>query len=177
MTSTLGDFTATVIDGDEVDLSTYAGQVVLVVNIASQCGLTPQYAGLQGLYETSATKDSRYRFPVRPVRPPGARKRGEIAQFCETSYGVTFPMFAKVDVNGDGAHPLYPWLRREGGGRPEGAEIEWNFIKFLLGRDGQVLARYAHRRVPGELRPDVEKALAEVPSLTVPPPPLLSLSR
>jgi glutathione peroxidase len=157
----LGDFHAKTIDGRDVDLASYLGRVVLVVNTASQCGFTPQYAGLQRLYE-------RHRedglvvlgFPCDQFGNQEPGTDSEIAQFCESSFGVTFPMFAKVEVNGDGAHPLYQWLRSEREG-PRGADIDWNFTKFLVGRDGSVLARFGPKRKPVDLEPDVEKALAD----------------
>ncbi len=160
VTRTLGDFTATSIDGADVDLSTYDGQVVLVVNTASQCGLTPQYAGLQRLYDDHRTEGFVVLgFPCDQFGHQEPGSESEIAEFCEDSYGVTFPMFAKVEVNGANAHPLYAWLRSEKEGL-RGRDIEWNFAKFLIGRDGQVLARYATSTEPSDLEPDVEKALA-----------------
>jgi glutathione peroxidase len=158
--TTLGDFAATSIDGDDVDLSAYQGQVVLVVNTASQCGMTPQYAGLQQLYDDHrADGFVVLGFPCDQFGNQEPGSEGEIAQFCETSYGVRFPMFAKVEVNGEGAHPLYDWLRSEKGG-PRGADIDWNFTKFLVGRQGQVVARFGPTTTPEELTPDVEKAIA-----------------
>ena len=159
MTS-LGDFHATDIDGTDVDLSSYDGQVALVVNVASQCGMTPQYAGLQRLYDEHASEGlAVLGFPCDQFggQEPGTEK--EIAEFCETSYGVTFPMFGKVEVNGEGEHPLYAWLKSEQAG-PQGADIDWNFTKFLLDRQGNVVARYGPRTTPEEITPDVEKQLA-----------------
>jgi glutathione peroxidase len=156
----LGDFKATSIHGDEIDLSTYDGQVVLVVNVASQCGHTPQYAGLQELHEIFGPQGfTVLGFPCDQFGHQEPGTEAEIATFCETEYGVTFPMFAKIDVNGDEAHPLYAWLRSEADG-PQGSDIEWNFAKFLLGRDGRVIARHAHRKHPAELVDDIEAALA-----------------
>jgi glutathione peroxidase len=158
--TSLGDFKATSIDGAEVDLSTYDDQVVLVVNTASQCGMTPQYAGLQQLYDDHRAEGFVVLgFPCDQFGNQEPGTEGEIAQFCETSYGVTFPMFAKVEVNGDDAHPLYAWLRSQKDGR-RGSDIDWNFTKFLIGRDGQVLARFGSSKEPAEFAPDVEKALA-----------------
>ena len=158
--TSLGEFSATSIDGDQVDLSTYHGQVVLVVNTASQCGMTPQYAGLQRLYDDHRAEGFVVLgFPCDQFGHQEPGSEGEIAQFCETSYGVTFPMFAKVEVNGDGAHSLYHWLRSQKEGR-RGADIDWNFTKFLVGRDGQVLARFGSGKEPAEIEPDIEKALA-----------------
>jgi glutathione peroxidase len=156
----LGDFSARDIDGNDVDLSQYDGQVVLVVNTASRCGMTPQYAGLQDLYAAKA--DQGFVVLGFPCDQFGHQEPGteeEIAAFCESSYGVTFPMFAKIDVNGDDAHPLYAWLRSERAG-PRGADIDWNFTKFLLDRDGRVLGRYGPKTEPADITPDVEKALA-----------------
>ncbi|WP_426243300.1 glutathione peroxidase [Nocardioides sp. LHG3406-4] len=159
MTS-LSSFSATSIDGRQVELADYAGQVVLVVNTASQCGLTPQYAGLQRLQDTYADQGfTVLGFPCDQFghQEPGTEE--EIATFCTGSFGVTFPMFAKIDVNGDGAHPLYTWLRQEKGGLL-GDQIKWNFTKFLVGRDGAVIRRFAPTTVPEDLDGDIEKALA-----------------
>jgi glutathione peroxidase len=158
--TTLGDFQATGIDGTDVDLSSYDGQVVLVVNVASQCGHTPQYSGLQDLYADHAERGfAVLGFPCDQFGHQEPGTEAEIAEFCETAFGVTFPMFAKIDVNGDGAHPLYHWLRSQAEG-PKGRDIEWNFAKFLIDRQGQVIARYGHRTLPEEITEDVEKALA-----------------
>jgi len=155
----LSDFTATSLTGVETPLSTYDGQVVLVVNTASKCGLTPQYEGLEQLYR--AHKDEGLvvlGFPCDQFahQEPGSAE--EISDFCTMNYGVSFPMFAKVDVNGEGAHPLFRWLKDERSGVLGGA-IKWNFTKFLVGRDGQVLDRFAPTTTPDKLEPDVEKAL------------------
>jgi glutathione peroxidase len=160
MTTTLGDFTATSLDGREVALSDYAGQVVLVVNTASECGFTPQYAGLQDLYDAYAERGfTVLGFPCDQFGHQEPGDEEQIASFCERNYGVTFPMFAKIDVNGAGAHPLYAWLRTQKGGLL-GDRIKWNFTKFLVGRDGRVVARYAPTTTPDDLTGDVEKALA-----------------
>jgi glutathione peroxidase len=159
--TTVSDFHATSIDGTDVDLSTYAGKVVLVVNVASQCGLTPQYAGLQQLYDDYADQGLVVLgFPCDQFGHQEPGTEDEISAFCETSYGVTFPMFAKVDVNGDDTHPLYRWLKEKEGGLI-GKDIRWNFAKFLIGRDGRVVKRFAPTKVPDKLRPRIEKALAE----------------
>lgn len=161
--TTLADFTATAIDGSDTDLGRYVGQVVLIVNTASKCGFTPQYDGLQEL-------QSRYReeglivlgFPCDQFNHQEPGTDAEIAEFCSTSFGVDFPMFSKVEVNGEGAHPLYQWLTgaHEGVGGPiEAAPIGWNFTKFLLGRDGTVRARYASEVEPATLAEPVEEAL------------------
>jgi glutathione peroxidase len=136
--TTLHDFTATTLAGREQPLSEYAGKVVLVVNTASRCGFTPQYAGLEELWETY--RDRGLVVLGFPCNQFGAQEPGtaeEIGEFCSLNYGVSFPMFAKVDVNGPGAHPLWTWLRQEKGG-VLGDAIKWNFTKFLVGKDGQV---------------------------------------
>jgi glutathione peroxidase len=159
--TTLGNFHAQDIDGADVDLSSYDGKVVLVVNTASQCGMTPQYAGLQQLYaEHEQDGLVVLGFPCDQFgnQEPGTEQ--EIAAFCESSYGVTFPMFAKLEVNGAGTHPLYAWLKSEKAG-PKGADIDWNFTKFLLDRQGNVVARYGPQTTPEEFTPDVEKQLAD----------------
>ncbi|WP_141015192.1 glutathione peroxidase [Nocardioides sambongensis] len=157
--TTLRDFSATSIDGQDVDLSSYDGQVVLVVNTASQCGFTPQYKGLQELQDTYA--DQGFTVLGFPCDQFGHQEPGdedEIASFCERNFGVSFPLFSKIDVNGDDAHPLYQWLKSEHGGLL-GEKIKWNFTKFLLGRDGQVIDRYAPTTKPEKLGGDIEKAL------------------
>ena len=158
--TSLADFTATSLTGEQQSLDAYAGQVVLVVNTASQCGFTPQYAGLEEIWE-------KYRdrgfvvlgFPCNQFGNQEPGDEGAIADFCERNYGVSFPMFAKVDVNGPDAHPLFEWLRTEKGG-VLGSRIKWNFTKFLIGRDGQVVKRYAPATKPEALAEDIEAALA-----------------
>jgi glutathione peroxidase len=157
--TTLADFRATTIDGRDQDLAAYAGRVVLVVNTASRCGFTPQYEGLQRLQDDLAPEGfTVLGFPCDQFAHQEPGDEAEIQGFCERTYGVTFPMFAKVDVNGPGAHPLYRWLRSEAGGLL-GTRITWNFTKFLLGRDGRVLARYAPTTSPDRIRDDIERAL------------------
>ncbi|WP_248579712.1 glutathione peroxidase [Nocardioides sp. InS609-2] len=159
MTS-FASFTANAIDGRPVELSDYADKVVLVVNTASQCGFTPQYEGLQKLHEEYADQGfTVLGFPCDQFGNQEPGSEGEIATFCESSFGVSFPMFAKVEVNGDAAHPLYQWLREEKGGLL-GSKIKWNFTKFLVGRDGSVISRYAPTTKPESLGGDIEKALA-----------------
>jgi len=159
MTS-LGDFKATTLDGREVDLAEHDGDVVLVVNTASECGFTPQYQGLQELYDTYADRGfTVLGFPCDQFGGQEPGDESEIAAFCERNYGVSFPVFAKVDVNGDDAHPLFRWLRDEKGGLM-GDKIKWNFTKFLVGRDCQVVRRYAPTTEPAKLAGDVEAALA-----------------
>jgi glutathione peroxidase len=158
--TTLGDFKATAIDGSETDLAAYDGQVVLVVNTASQCGLTGQYAGLQELHDNYADQGfTVLGFPCNQFGDQEPGDEAEIGAFCERNYGVTFPMFAKIDVNGDEAHPLFEWLKDE---RPGllGGKIKWNFTKFLVGRDGQVLERFSPTTEPEKLGDKIEDALA-----------------
>ena len=157
--TTLGDFKATAIDGTETDLSAYEGKVVLIVNTASQCGLTGQYAGLQELHDTYADRGfTVLGFPCNQFGEQEPGDDAEIASFCDRNYGVTFPMFAKVDVNGDDTHPLFAWLKKEKGGLLGGA-IKWNFTKFLVGRDGQVIDRFAPTTEPAKLAGPIEDAL------------------
>ncbi|HEY3603110.1 MAG TPA: glutathione peroxidase [Sporichthyaceae bacterium] len=156
----LTDFTARSLDGREQSLAEYAGQVVLVVNTASKCGFTPQYEGLQQLHEQYAAQGlTVLGFPCNQF---GSQEPGDaetIGSFCQKNYGVSFPMMDKVEVNGDDAHPVYKWLRAEKGGLL-GGKIKWNFTKFLVGRDGQVLERYAPTTKPEKLKGDIEKALS-----------------
>lgn len=156
--STLQDFSARDIDGADVDLSAYAGQVVLVVNTASQCGFTPQYQGLQQLHD-DFEGFSVLGFPCDQFGGQEPGPDDEISEFCEENFGVTFPLFSKVEVNGDGAHPLYRWLRSEKGGLL-GSKIKWNFTKFLLNKDGNVIGRYSPTTKPEKITGDIEKALA-----------------
>ena len=158
--SALTDFDAVSLDGQEVDLSSYAGKVVLVVNTASQCGFTPQYQGLQQLYDTYGEDGfAVLGFPCDQFNHQEPGSAEEIGAFCEKNFGVTFPMFSKVEVNGDGAHPLFQWLRSQKGGLL-GSKIKWNFTKFLIGKDGQVIDRFAPTTKPEKLTGDIEKALA-----------------
>jgi glutathione peroxidase len=147
-TTTAFDFTATDIDGKERPFAEYRGRVLLVVNTASRCGFTPQYAGLEQLWRD---------YGGRGLTVLG--DEAEIKRFCTLDYGVSFPMFAKVAVNGADAHPLFQWLKNEKSGLLGIAAIKWNFSKFLIGRDGRVLARYAPTDKPESLRADIEKAL------------------
>jgi glutathione peroxidase len=156
----LTDFTARGIDGTDVDLSTFSGEVVLVVNTASECGFTPQYQGLQELYDEFRGQGfSVLGFPCDQFGGQEPGEESEIAQFCERNFGVTFPLFAKVDVNGGEAHPVFEWLRTEKGGLL-GDRIKWNFTKFLVGRDGQVIDRYAPTTKPADIADDVRRALS-----------------
>ena len=161
--STLHDFSAKTIRGDAIELANFAGKVCLVVNVASQCGLTPQYDGLQRLYDEYQGRGLEILgFPCNQFGAQEPGTEAEIATFCETSYGVGFPMFSKVDVNGEGADPLYRWLTAEET-KPDGAgDVAWNFAKFLVDREGRVVARFAPPTEPGaaEVKQAIEAALA-----------------
>ena len=157
---TLSDFTATTITGEEQPLDTYTGKVALVVNTASKCGFTPQFEGLESLHSQYADQGLVVLgFPCNQFGSQDPGENEEIGAFCQKNYGVTFPMFEKVDVNGDEAHPLYKWLREEKTGLL-GDQIKWNFTKFLIGRDGAVLKRYASTTKPESIVSDIEQALA-----------------
>ena len=154
------DFEATDIKGQSVPLSQYRGKVLLIVNTASACGFTPQYKGLQALHEKYA--DQGLVVLGFPCNQFGAQEKGsddEIVSFCELNFGVSFPLMHKIEVNGDGAHPLYRWLCSEAPGVLGTKSIKWNFTKFLLARDGQVVRRYAPQDKPEKLTEDIEAVL------------------
>ena len=154
-------FEAQTIAGQRVRLSRYEGKVLLIVNTASQCGFTPQLDGLQALWQ--AYQDQGLVVLGFPSNQFGAQDPGsndQIASFCQLNFGVSFPMMAKVDVNGAGAHPLYQWLTREAPGMLGLQAIKWNFTKFLVGRDGKTIKRYAPQDEPEKLVADIEAALA-----------------
>jgi glutathione peroxidase len=157
--TTLADFHATSLDGRDVDLADYRGKVVLVVNTASQCGFTPQLEGLQELQARYADQGfTVLGFPCDQFGHQEPGTEAEIGAFCQKNYGVEFPMFAKIEVNGDGAHPLFAWLRSEKGGLL-GSKVKWNFTKFLIGKDGRVLDRFSPTTKPEKIAGDIEKAL------------------
>jgi glutathione peroxidase len=154
------EFSVTDIHGKPVKLDKYKDRVLLVVNTASNCGFTPQYKGLEALYEKYHGKGLEILgFPCNQfgAQEPGDEK--EIARFCEVNYGVTFPMFAKVDVNGKNEAPVYKYLKAAKPGLLGSEAIKWNFTKFLVDRKGQVIARYAPKDTPESLARDIEKAL------------------
>ncbi len=158
--SELYTFEAKTIDGEATTLKPYEGKVLLIVNVASACGLTPQYQGLQELYENYGEKGfSVLGFPCNQfgAQEPGTEK--EIAQFCSTSFDVSFPMFSKIEVNGPGAHPLYQYLKKKQPGAEGKADIEWNFAKFLVDRKGQVVERFSARTEPSAIKARVEALL------------------
>ena len=154
------DFSVTDISGKPVKLDRYKGEAMLIVNTASQCGYTPQYKGLEALYEKYHAKGFEVLgFPCNQFgeQEPGDAK--EIAQFCEINFGVTFPLFAKVDVNGDNAAPLWKYLKAEKPGLLGSEGIKWNFTKFLVDREGRVIARFAPKDTPESIAADIEKVL------------------
>ena len=158
---TIYDFEALSIEGKPAHLSTQRGKVILVVNTASACGFTPQFAGLETLWQ-----DYRDRglvivgFPSNEFGGQDPGSNGEIATFCQRNYGVSFPMMAKVKVNGAEAHPLWKWLTKEAPGLLGTTAVKWNFTKFLVGKDGHVMKRYAPNDTPESLRKDIDAALA-----------------
>lgn len=153
------DFEAVSLRGENIKMSDYSGKAVLVVNTASKCGLTPQYEGLEALYKEY--KDKGLEILGFPCNQFGAQEPGsadEIGEFCQINYGVSFKMFEKIDVNGPNTHPIFKFLKEEKGGIL-GDDIKWNFTKFLIGKDGNVIKRFAPITVPNDLKVDVEKAL------------------
>ncbi len=159
--TTVYDFEALTINGKSVPLSQYQGKPMLIVNTASACGFTPQFAGLEELHKTYADKGLVVLgFPCNQFGAQDKGSNDEIAEFCQLNYGVSFPMMAKIDVNGGDAHPLYQWLSAEAPGLLGTKAIKWNFTKFLVGKDGQVLKRYAPTDTPKSMADDIEAALA-----------------
>ena len=152
MSTSIYDFNATLLNGETVSLDTYRGKVLLIVNTASACGFTPQYAGLETLYQNM--KDQGLVVLGFPCNQFGGQEPGDakaIGEFCQINYGVTFPIFAKIEVNGDQAHPLYNYLKHEAAGVLGTEAIKWNFTKFLVNREGQVVERYAPATKPEDL--------------------------
>lgn len=161
MTTSIYDFEANRIDGQNVKLSAFRGKVLLIVNTASQCGFTPQFAGLEELHEKYASQGLVVLgFPSNQFGSQDPGSNEEIGAFCTTNYGVSFPMMEKIDVNGSNAAPLYQWLTREKPGLLGSTAIKWNFTKFLVGRNGRVLKRYAPLDTPASIARDIEAALA-----------------
>lgn len=158
--TTLHDFTALLNNGTDVSLREFAGKVVLVVNVASKCGYTPQYEGLEALHRKYKDKGfAVLGFPCNQFLSQEPGSDSDIASFCSTSFDVTFPLFKKIDVNGDNAHPVYRYLKSAAPGILGTEAIKWNFTKFLVGRDGKVLARYATATKPEDIEADIAKAL------------------
>ena len=158
--TTVFDFTAQDIAGKDVDLSQYQGKVLLIVNTASKCGFTPQYKGLQALFEKYRERGLEVLgFPCNQFGHQEPGDEAAISEFCELNFGVDFPLFGKIDVNGDNAHPLYRHLKEEATGLLGSKAVKWNFTKFLVNRDGQVVKRYAPTDKPESLAKDIEKLL------------------
>jgi len=154
------DFEVNLLNGDPVKLNEYRGKALLIVNTASQCGFTPQYRGLEKLYDKFKTRGLEILgFPCNQFgkQEPGSPE--EIAEFCSVNYGVTFPMFEKIDVNGKDTHPLYGYLKREARGVLGSEPIKWNFTKFLVNRGGEVVERYGSTTKPEQIEADIEAAL------------------
>jgi glutathione peroxidase len=158
---TVYDFEARQMDGQTVPLAQYRGKVLLVVNTASACGFTPQFGGLEELHRSYGGQGLVVLgFPCNQFGAQDPGSNSEIAQFCQLNYGVSFPMMAKIEVNGAAADPLYRWLTKEAPGILGSTSIKWNFTKFLVGKDGAVIKRYAPTDAPAALAKDIEKALA-----------------
>lgn len=155
------DFTVKAADGSAVSMKKYQGQVLLIVNVASKCGFTPQYDGLEELYKKYSSKGfTILGFPCNQFGGQEPGTNSEVQDFCRMNYGVTFPVMAKVDVNGDNADPLYNFLKSEAPGVLGTEAIKWNFTKFLIGRDGKILHRYAPQTEPKDIDKDIEKLVS-----------------
>ncbi|HDR8247383.1 glutathione peroxidase [Bacillus cereus group sp. Bce039] len=156
------DFSAKTITGEEKSLKDYKGKALLIVNVASKCGFTPQYKGLQEVYDKY--KDQGLEILGFPCNQFGGQEPGteaDITSFCELNYGVNFPMFAKVDVKGDKAHPLYTYMTEQAPGLLGMKAVKWNFTKFLIGKDGKVVGRFAPQTKPVDLEVEIERVLGE----------------
>ncbi|OAB46168.1 glutathione peroxidase [Paenibacillus glacialis] len=154
------DYQVNTIRGEQVSLSNYQGKVLLIVNTASKCGFTPQYTGLQELYEKF--KDQNFEilgFPSNQFKEQEPESNDHIEQFCQINYGVTFPLFEKIDVKGDTAHPLFQYLSAEASGILGSKAVKWNFTKFLVDSDGKVIKRFAPTTTPDKLQHFIEKLL------------------
>jgi glutathione peroxidase len=159
--STIYDFEARAMNGTAVSLGQYRGKALLIVNTASACGFTPQFGGLEALHEAYGKRGlAVLGFPCNQFGSQDPGSNEEIAQFCQLNYGVSFPMMAKIDVNGPKADPLYQWLTAEAPGILGSKAIKWNFTKFLVGKDGKVIRRYAPTDKPEDMAKDIEAALA-----------------
>ena len=159
--SSIYDFSANSIQGKNVNLKQYQGKAMLIVNTASACGFTPQFGGLEALHKSYGARGLVVLgFPCNQFGAQDSGSNGEIAEFCQMNYGVSFPMMEKIDENGSGAHPLYQWLSAEAPGLLGSKAIKWNFTKFLVGKDGAVLKRYAPTDTPDSMAKDIEAALA-----------------
>ena len=155
------DFQARQINGQDIALSAFRGKIMLIVNTASQCGFTPQFGGLEELHKTYGDQGLVVLgFPCNQFGAQDPGQDSEIATFCQVNYGVSFPMMSKIDVNGPTAHPLYQWLSAKAPGMLGSKAIKWNFTKFLVSQDGEVVKRYAPLDKPADLAGDIEAALA-----------------
>jgi len=155
------DYSATALDGTPLDLSRYRGKVLLIVNTASACGFTPQYKGLEAVYRQFQARGAEVLgFPCNQFGQQERGSEAEIGAFCEKNFGVSFPLFAKIDVNGAEAHPLFRYLKHAAPGVLGTERIKWNFTKFLVNRDGDVVKRYAPQTKPEAIAADIEKLLA-----------------
>jgi glutathione peroxidase len=160
MTTSIYDERVSTLEGEEKDLHDYEGKVMLVVNTASKCGLTPQFAGLEELHKAYADKGlAVLGFPCNQFANQDPGSEAEIGEFCQRNYGVSFPMHAKIEVNGGGTHPLYKRLKEEAKGALGTEAIKWNFTKFLVDKQGNVVKRFAPTTKPEELRGDIERLL------------------
>jgi glutathione peroxidase len=158
---TIHDFSATAADGSQVSMADYEGKVLLIVNTASKCGFTPQFAGLEQLWQKYRDQGlTVIGFPCNQFANQDPGTNDEIVEFCQINYGVTFPMMAKVDVNGADADPIFQWLTQQAPGLLGSKRIKWNFTKFLIGRDGEVVARFGPKDEPEEIAPAIEEAIA-----------------
>ena len=158
--TTIADFTVTTNRGEEVDLDSKLGKVLLVVNTASKCGFTPQYDGLEKLYQDFGDQGFEvFGFPCNQFGGQEPGNADEIEEFCKVNFGLTFPLMAKVDVNGPDASPLFDWMKKEAPGLMGSKSIKWNFTKFLIGRDGKVVRRYAPTDKPEDIEKDIAKLL------------------
>lgn len=154
------EFSARDIKGNETPMADYQGKVLLIVNTASKCGFTPQFEGLQALRDQLGDKGFEVLgFPCNQFMNQDPADEDAISQFCSLNYGVSFPMFAKVEVNGEGTHPLFRFLKKEAKGLMGSEKVKWNFTKFLVNREGQVMRRYAPTAKPADIRADIEKLL------------------
>ena len=153
---------AVTLDGRDVSLADYKGQVLLIVNVASKCGFTPQYTGLEELYQRFGSKGfAILGFPCNQFSKQEPGDEAEIARFCSTTYPVTFPLFSKIEVNGEGAHPLYEQLKKAAPGLLGSTGVKWNFTKFLVNRDGVPVERFAPTMKPADIAPKIARLLAE----------------
>ena len=160
MSKTVYDFSAESIDGSQVQLADYKGKALLIVNTASKCGFTPQYKGLQALYEKYRDRGFEVLgFPCNQFQHQEPGSEEEIKNFCELNYGVGFPLFAKIDVNGENAHPLFSYLTEALPGLLGSKKIKWNFTKFLIDREGKPVKRFAPSTTPESIESDIEKLL------------------